>query len=479
MKKIFITWHYSAHGTGYLKEILNAFKEKGEAFDEIFYLSQPQESYKTFSEIHNVKYEKLKVKLLNDEDMVRWRKKYFRKENEYIINVSIENVKEVHVLIFAFFFMEEKFKNVKFVKYENSTISRLTMDEFSKYMNSRCPEISVIFAVLALTVLAWILYSDEKHIKDQISTYSKTGFSILLLGERGTGKSQLASEMTKGITANSKFICANCASFADDTMAEADLFGYKRGAFTGANKDTKGLFLEADGGILFLDEIHYLSKQVQAKLMRALQTNKDNKMSVRRLGDSKEEHVEFRLIVATNKTIDELREILLPDFFDRIVQHVVELPPLRNKREKMEQHWKNIWKQLRFEEPVPKDKLLIDWLKSDEQNLWGNYRDLQKIAIYYHTYNLFENKSIFAKNAVEYAKSEFEKYGAKSPEQENEKYGIDMKSYLQKTSNEIHKDFNFNLQEWAIKQYESRQKAAKILGVREKTLNNWKNRKTQ
>ena len=123
---------------------------------------------------------------------------------------------------------------------------------------------------------------------------------------------------------------------------------YTKGAFTGAYSDKKGLLEEANGCVLFLDEIHHLSKMVQAKLMKALQTDKDNNMSIRRIGSNKETKIKCRLVFATNRTINELKKELLPDFYDRIVQHVVNIPPLRDTVEDRIQDWESIWENLHF-----------------------------------------------------------------------------------------------------------------------------------
>ena len=118
--------------------------------------------------------------------------------------------------------------------------------------------------------------------------------------------------------------------------------------------------------------------------MKTLQTDEENRMSIRRLGDTKEIKISCRLIFATNRTIAELKKDLLPDFYDRIVQHVITIPALRETEEDRVDDWKKIWNNLKFKgnPPVPTDNNLIKWLKSLQ--LYGNYRDLQKIAIYYN-----------------------------------------------------------------------------------------------
>ncbi|GHU68659.1 hypothetical protein FACS189413_06090 [Bacteroidia bacterium] len=225
-----------------------------------------------------------------------------------------------------------------------------------------------------------------------------------------------------------KIIEADCASFSDDNTAESELFGYKEGTFTGGLKEGKnGLFVEANGGILFLDEIHNLSKLVQSKLMKAIQTDKNDFMYIRKLGSTESTKIKCKLIFATNKTVAELRDILLPDFYDRIVQHVVELPPLRYTKEDRETDWENTWKYL-FDKikpmpNVPQEIELLNWLK--ELKLYGNYRDLQKIVMYYNAFNQFDDETkalIEEQSPFEYAKNAYTKYHSQKPS--NEQNGI-------------------------------------------------------
>lgn len=332
------------------------------------------------------------------------------------------------------------------------------------------------------------LYPKTKSLKRQavnelMKLYLSTGFSILLLGERGIGKTHLANQETvlqkdgKKST-QGRFISANCASFAEDTMAESELFGYVKGSFTGAETDKDGLIKSAENGILFLDEIHSLSMRVQAKLMTALQTDDNNNLTIRKFGSIKTEKIkDVKLVFASNKSIDELREALLPDFYDRIVQQVIELPPLRESPEDNEQNWKEIWKQLKFDDdyPCPTDKEFLRWLK--DQPLYGNYRDLQKIAIHYKTYLDIKNSGtkVLIDNLpgtpLDYVKGQFRKYNQVNS---NERFSCEMPIGDEKS---MRTEFNFKLQEWAVSKYGSREEAAVKLNISEKTLNNWKNRK--
>ena len=316
----------------------------------------------------------------------------------------------------------------------------------------------------------------------KFKTYLKQGFSILLLGERGIGKSHMAQKYAKDENIKN-FIAVNCASFIDSHIAEAELFGYRKGAFTDAKEDKKGLIEAADGGILFMDEIHTLPKDIQFKLMRAFATDEENKMTIRRIGDTREKKIQLKaLIFASNRTIEQLREVLLPDFFDRIAQLIIELPPLRQTPEIIPEAFKIIWEQLRFHEigyefnNYPgKDKQLLDWIQ--ELPLYGNYRDLQKIAINYKTYLEFPKylkEMIPQKTAFEYTKAMFIKYLTNT-------HKADCKEYFSedKTHKQMLAEFKHDLAQWAINRFGSAPQAVKhfnSLGekITQETLYKWR-----
>jgi len=307
----------------------------------------------------------------------------------------------------------------------------------------------------------------------KMQNFLKQGFAILIFGERGTGKSKLVEE-NKG---NKKPVSVNCASFDDDSKAESELFGYVKWAFTGANNDKTGLFHEANNGILFLDEVHHLSKRVQGKLMKAMQTDDNNNFTIRRLGASTEEKIKCTVILATNKTVNEFREMILPDFYDRISQLIIELPPLRETREDLQADWQAIWKQLRFDEffSTPVENELFDWLNN--QPLYGNYRDLQKIAILYKSFLSFDaqtKKMTNCKSPLHYVKSEFSKYHSIATVMEN--FDSD------KTPSEVISNFQQRYAEWAIQKFGSAKLAAQHFkslndNITDRTLYKWKNGK--
>jgi DNA-binding NtrC family response regulator len=159
---------------------------------------------------------------------------------------------------------------------------------------------------------------------------AQTELPVLILGESGTGKELVA----KAIHANSKrrkgrLVALNCAGFAP-TILEDELFGHVKGAFTDARTDREGRFEHADGGTLFLDEIGDMPHDMQAKLLRTLESGE-----VVRLGSNEPIHVDVRLISATNQPLDEMvaEKKFREDLYFRIKGVTIQIPPLRERRE--------------------------------------------------------------------------------------------------------------------------------------------------
>lgn len=253
-------------------------------------------------------------------------------------------------------------------------------------------------------------------------------FSILILGERGIGKTKWVKEIAQE-RLHKKVITANCAAFSDDTMAESELFGHKKGAFTGAVEDKDGLFKSAANQILFLDEVHTLLPHVQEKLMTALQTESSGvnkgKFCIRRLGDDKVNFVTVRPVFASNVPLAVLKKKLLPDLYDRISQLVVEFPPLHSSKLDIYEEFKKVWRDMQFHQyPVaPSLPEFKKWLNMIP--LEGNYRTLQNIAINWHQARLIEykgNKDYDGRKeerAYAFVKNQISKFHSSKPEIRN------------------------------------------------------------
>jgi two-component system nitrogen regulation response regulator GlnG len=163
-----------------------------------------------------------------------------------------------------------------------------------------------------------------------VARVASTEATVLITGDSGTGKELVARALhTQGARARRPFVAVNCAAIPD-SLLEAELFGYEKGAFTGAVASSKGRFGRADGGTLFLDEIGDLSRSLQAKLLRVLETGE-----VERLGGGGPVKVDVRIVAATNQPLRDRADSgkFREDLLFRLAVVEVELPPLRRRRE--------------------------------------------------------------------------------------------------------------------------------------------------
>lgn len=169
-----------------------------------------------------------------------------------------------------------------------------------------------------------------KNILNQSLKAAATDSNILLQGESGTGKELIARAIhQKSLRAGSKFIAVDCGAIPE-TLLESILFGFQKGAFTGASKTTRGYFEDADGGTLFLDEIAEISPKFQSSLLRVIQEKEFS-----RLGDTVKIKTDFRLITATNKDLqgEVEKRTFRDDLYYRLCVVPILIPPLRERRE--------------------------------------------------------------------------------------------------------------------------------------------------
>lgn len=221
---------------------------------------------------------------------------------------------------------------------------------------------------------------DSKVLKDAVSLAQKvsgTDVPVLLTGETGTGKEVFAQAIHyNSKRAKQNFVAVNCSSFSKELL-ESEMFGHKAGSFTGALKDKKGLFEEADNGTIFLDEIGEMAFELQAKLLRILETGEYIK-----IGDTKPTRVNVRVVAATNRNLPEeitagrFRE----DLFYRLSVFQIHLPPLRERAGDVRILAKAFVKDFSVRLARPVTEVTPAFLEALEQQPWkGNIRELRNV----------------------------------------------------------------------------------------------------
>lgn len=172
-----------------------------------------------------------------------------------------------------------------------------------------------------------------QQIKDEVKQVAETNATVMLLGETGVGKELVARAIHRASGRKGDFVDVNCALLPDDTMLQSELFGHEKGAFTDAKMAKKGKLELADGGTLFLDEVGELGREVQAKLLRGLET-----MTFTRVGGIRPISVDVRLLVATNRDLKKEVEAgnFRDDLYYRLNVFPIDIPPLRKRREDIE-----------------------------------------------------------------------------------------------------------------------------------------------
>ena len=171
--------------------------------------------------------------------------------------------------------------------------------------------------------------STMQQVRRLIDTIAPTDASVMILGETGTGKELVARSLhDKSRRAERAFIPVNCGALPEN-LVESELFGHRKGAFTGADTNRKGLFEVANGGTLFLDAVGELDKSVQVKLLRFLESGE-----IRRVGENEPFRVDVRVLCATNRDLRDMvaNDLFREDLFFRLNTFEIFLPPLRERR---------------------------------------------------------------------------------------------------------------------------------------------------
>ncbi|HEV8582583.1 MAG TPA: sigma-54 dependent transcriptional regulator [Thermoanaerobaculia bacterium] len=210
-----------------------------------------------------------------------------------------------------------------------------------------------------------------------VDRIARTTSTVLIHGESGTGKELIARAIHfASPRSNRRFLSINCGAMPENLL-ESELFGHERGAFTGAVRDKKGLFQEADRGTLFLDEIGEMTPSMQVKLLRALQEK-----VVRKVGGTEEETVDVRIIAATNQDLEariqggDFRE----DLYYRINVLPIHLPPLRQRREDIPLLVEFFLQKYSRQMELPQRQISIEAMNILEAYDWpGNVRELENL----------------------------------------------------------------------------------------------------
>ncbi|HVR95394.1 MAG TPA: sigma-54 dependent transcriptional regulator [Thermoanaerobaculia bacterium] len=210
-----------------------------------------------------------------------------------------------------------------------------------------------------------------------IERIARTNSTVLVHGESGTGKELIARAIHfASPRSNRRFLSINCGAMPE-TLLESELFGHERGAFTGAVREKKGLFQEADHGTLFLDEIGEMTPSMQVKLLRALQEK-----VIRKVGGTEEAQVDVRIIAATNQDLEariasgDFRE----DLFYRINVLPIHLPPLRQRREDIPLLVEFFLQKYSQQMDLTLRRISVEAMEMLESYDWpGNVRELENV----------------------------------------------------------------------------------------------------
>jgi len=216
-----------------------------------------------------------------------------------------------------------------------------------------------------------------QRVKALLQKVAPTNSTVLIHGETGTGK-ELAARMVHNLSLRHEenFVAVNCGALPEN-LIESELFGHRRGAFTGADEHRKGMFEVADGGTLFLDEIAELPKATQASLLRVLESGE-----VKRVGDSEPFKVDVRIVCATHRNLEEMvaNGEFRQDLMYRINTFIVDLPVLRDRTDDIPELALHLLKRYRPEAKSVAQAFDGSAIKLLQSHNWpGNIRELANV----------------------------------------------------------------------------------------------------
>ncbi len=215
-------------------------------------------------------------------------------------------------------------------------------------------------------------------VRDLLSKVAPTNSTVLILGETGTGK-ELAARAVHDQSARAErpYVAINCGALPEN-LIESELFGHRKGAFTGADEHRTGLFEVADGGTIFLDEIGELPKSMQAKLLRVLESG-----DIRRVGDNEAFKVDVRVVCATHRNLTEMVEEgeFREDLMYRINTFEVHLPPLRDRLDDIAPLANHLFRRFRSDARPDENMFTDEAIATLQSHTWpGNVRELSNVV---------------------------------------------------------------------------------------------------
>ncbi|HEU4595483.1 MAG TPA: sigma-54 dependent transcriptional regulator [Pyrinomonadaceae bacterium] len=234
------------------------------------------------------------------------------------LDIAIEAVKRG-----AFYYLDKPFTAHHVLMLAERALQCAAMRRENRVLRATIPAVEEDFGIIGQ-------HRRVRQIHQLIHTAAPSDASVLIEGESGTGKELIARAVhLRSARSEQPFVSINCAAIPSE-LAESELFGYKRGAFTGADRDKRGLIEAASGGTLFLDEVAEMPPHLQTKLLRVLQERR-----LRRLGDEREREVDFRLISSTNRDTGQmiLDGTLRKDLYFRISTVKIRVLPMRERLE--------------------------------------------------------------------------------------------------------------------------------------------------
>ena len=323
------------------------------------------------------------------------------KKNPFLPVIMISGQSNIHIAVDlikkgAFDFIEKPIETERLLITINNAISKKALQTEKEFLFK---ELQENFRMIGNS-------EPFKKLIQTISSLAPTNAKVLIEGESGTGKELIAWAIHNNSNRKSKpYLKVNCAAIPSELL-ESELFGHRKGSFTGAEKDREGKFIAADGGTLFLDEIGDMSLNLQAKLLRVLEESE-----VEVIGENIPRKVDVRIIAATNKNLPELvkEKMFRNDLYHRLNVVKLIIPPLRERREDiipLAYHYLNYFSK-QYNKMVDKINQQAE-AKLRNHHWQGNVRELrniiEKLVIFCKGNEISLNETINALNV----KSQFE-----------------------------------------------------------------------